>query len=138
QAPATSSTLWAEVPILNTRRHTRARRGLLRALGGMVLAGAALGRGMRPALAADEVARLVDSLAGAGSYKVRLEAASVLTRFKDPRVLPALAHAAANDSNPLVRTVVLRLLARNPGGDATEDRARAAIRRALNDRAPEV
>jgi hypothetical protein len=97
-----------------------------------------LGPALRPVLASDDIRRLVDALAGASSYKVRLEAAYVLARQKDSRVLPALAHAVTSDPNPLVRSVVLRLLAKNPGGDATDDRARAAIRRALNDSQPEV
>jgi hypothetical protein len=103
-----------------------------------MLVGAGLARAPRPALAADEVRRLVDALAGASSYKVRLEAAGLLARSKDSRVLPALAHAAVSDPNPLVRGVVLRLLAKNPGGDANSDRARAAIKRALNDPQAEV
>jgi hypothetical protein len=91
-----------------------------------------------PAFAADEVSSLVGALAGASSFKVRLDAAGVLARLKDPRVLPALAHAASADESPVVRVVALRLLAKNPGGDATVERARSAIRRGLNDPRTEV
>ena len=94
--------------------------------------------GLRALAAADAVARLVDDLQVARSFKVRLQAAAVLARMKDPRVMPALARAAGADASPLVRVFVVKLLATNPGGDPSADRARAALRRALADSNAEV
>jgi HEAT repeat protein len=89
-------------------------------------------------LAPDPVGKLVDTLGGAESYKVRLQAAAVLARMSDPRVVGALGRAALGDPQPLVRAFSLKLLGGNPGGDATDDRARAVILRAANDRSPAV
>jgi hypothetical protein len=139
----TSFTDRVEVPTLSTRPHTVVARGrwlCALAFAGVVLLSVGIGSfgDARPAFAADEVGTLVATLTGSSSFKVRLDAAGVLARMKDPRVLPALAHAANADESPVVRVVALRLLAKNPGGDVTVERARTAIRRGLNDPRTEV
>lgn len=82
----------------------------------------------------EAVGKLVDLLANAPSYKVRIEAAALLARVREPRAYQALGRAAVADREPSVRIVALKLLARNPGGDATSaQQARQAIGRALGD-----
>jgi hypothetical protein len=83
---------------------------------------------------ADALGRLSDSIEGSRSYKVRIQAASLLTRFKDPRVLEVLARLAASDPEPMVRAFAMKLLARNPGGDPQGKRAREVLTRGLEDR----
>jgi hypothetical protein len=107
-------------------------------LAALALVGACLVGRVNAAFAADEVGRLVETLHSADSFKVRLQAAAVLARFKDPRVVGALGRAAMFDQNRSVRMLALRLLARNPGGDPSPERARSAIRRALVDEDPQV
>jgi hypothetical protein len=62
----------------------------------------------------------------------------VLAKLKDPRVMGALGRAASDDSRPEVRVYVLKLVARNPGGDSTDQRARAVLGKALSDPSPQV
>jgi hypothetical protein len=77
----------------------------------------------------------VEALAGARNFKVRVHAASLLARLKDPRTPPALMRAAGGDPHPVVRGVALRLLARVSRGDPTTAReSEWAIRRGLADR----
>lgn len=88
---------------------------------------------------ADGVDRLVDALTTSRSFKVRVQAASLLARSKEPRAYQALGRAAVNDPHPAVRSTAVRLLGRNPGGDATgAQQARLALGRALADRDPGV
>ena len=87
---------------------------------------------------ADQVDKLVAILRGARAYKVRLQAATVLAKLDDPRVVPALGRTATGDRHPFVRIFALRLLARGPGGDSDLAGARAQIRRALQDRRSDV
>jgi hypothetical protein len=85
------------------------------------------------------VSRLVEALSGARNFKIRVHAASLLARLKDPRALPALMAAAGSDPHPVVRGVALRLLARMTRGDtAASQQAEGAIRRADGDRDPMV
>src|SRR5262249_16251534 len=83
-------------------------------------------------------ARLSENLAGARSYKVRIHAAYLIARTKDPRALQALARAATSDPEALVRAFALRLLAKNPGGDPHPKVARAACQQARSDPSPSV
>src|SRR5437879_4718529 len=92
----------------------RRRDWLCRALAGA----AALFFGAHPAWAgADAVSKLSDALAGSRSFKVRVQAASLLARMKGPRAVQALARAATADPQPLVRVLCLRLLAKNAATD---------------------
>ena len=88
--------------------------------------------------AADEVARVIESLRRARSFKVRVQAATVLARMKDRRVVPELGRAATSDRHFTVRMVALGLLARAPGRGVDPDTVRALIRRGLQDRRSEV
>ena len=110
----------------------QARRLVLRlGVGALVLG---LGR---PAFA-DEVGRLVQTLGGAPSYKVRVQAAAVLARMTDPRIAGALGRAATADAHKVVRAFAAGLLGKNPGGDPRDDRARTALIRAKIDAHPDV
>ncbi len=91
----------------------------------------------RPAFA-DQVGRLVDALGGSPSYKVRVQAAAVLSRMIDPRIAGALGRAATVDPHKVVRAFAAGLLGRNAGGDTRDDRARAALMRARIDANPDV
>jgi len=109
------------------------RRRLLCLLRGLPAVAAA---SLWPALAsaADTVARLVDALEGARSYKVRVQAATLLGRLRDPRVAEALSRAAASDSHSTVRVVALKLLARGAAAQRLPfGVARQALNRALKD-----
>jgi hypothetical protein len=117
------------------------RRQLL----GVVSAMFASATGVLRALAArsprapQAIGQLVEALAGARNYKVRIQAAALLARLSDPRAFQALGRAAATDRHSLVRSFVVRTLARNPGGDAVSaQQARLIIGRAMADRDPGV
>jgi hypothetical protein len=88
--------------------------------------------------AADDIARVIENLRTGRSFKVRIQAATVLARLRDRRVVAELGRAAVNDRVPTVRTYVLRLLASAPGGEVDDEGARTAIKRALSDRRAEV
>lgn len=81
----------------------------------------------------DAVARLADNLVTGHSYKVRLQAAALLAGTRDARALAALGRAAEADPEPLVRSFVVELLAKNPGGDPGGVQARAVLLRARSD-----
>jgi HEAT repeats len=113
------------------------RRGVLRALRAAALGGPLLW--MAVARAADTVARLIEALGSARSFKVRIHAANLLARLEDPRRLGALMQSAAQDPHPAVRGIVVRLLARVARRDPeAARRARPAIARGLADREPFV
>lgn len=99
-----------------------------------------LGRGVTPALAGPEaVSKLIDTLANARSFKVRVQAATVLARMKDPRAPQALARASASDPHPIVRVLSLRLLAKSAANDKSlSPQVRVTLNRALDDRDPGV
>jgi hypothetical protein len=85
-------------------------------------------------VAADTAGRLVDALDNARSYKVRVQAATLLARLRDPRVAEALARAAASDPHTTVRVVTLKLLARGAAaGRLPMSVARQTLNRALQD-----
>jgi hypothetical protein len=88
--------------------------------------------------AADDVREAIDNLRYGRTFKVRIQAASVLARMHDRRVVPELGRAARADRHPSVRIYVLRLLAHAPGGEADDEGARTAIKGALADRRAEV
>jgi hypothetical protein len=97
-------------------------------------AGAAASWPGRWLLAADQVARLIDALEGARSFKVRVQAAVLLARLRDPRAVEALIRASASDSVAIVRAVALRQLVKSALADrAPLAAARQAARRALGD-----
>lgn|SRR6185436_8363078 len=109
------------------------RRGLLCLLRGLVVAGAGWFP-WRLLMAADAVARLVDALYGARSFKVRVQAAVLLARLRDPRASEALSRASASDPVPIVRAVALRHLAKSALADkAALQTARQALNRGLAD-----
>lgn len=82
--------------------------------------------------------RLVHELHNARSFKVRAQAASLLARVEDARVVPALALALSSDKDDVVRAMVARLLGGNPGRDPQGLQARAALNRAATDRSSKV
>jgi hypothetical protein len=86
----------------------------------------------------DDVGRVIEALRYGRSFKVRIQAAAALARFRDRRVVPELGRAAESDRNPVVRIYALRALAKAPGGEVDDAGARVAIRRALDDRRPDV
>jgi hypothetical protein len=88
--------------------------------------------------AGDDVARVIENLRAGRNVKVRIGAASVLARLHDRRVVPELGRAAVADRVPAVRIYVLRLLGNAPGGEADDEGARVAIKRALGDRRADV
>src|SRR5438045_7743784 len=88
------------------------RRRVLCLLRGLAAAGVALFP-LRPLFAADAVARLVDALDSSRSFKVRVQAAVLLARLRDPRAAEALSRAAASDPVAIVRAVAVRHLARS-------------------------
>jgi hypothetical protein len=120
-------------------RQGRHRRGLL-----IVAAAAALvvvvAAPLSSARAAgpDDVVRVIEALRNGRTFKVRIQAASALARFSDRRVVAELGRAADVDRNPNVRIYALRLLGKSPGGEPDDANARAAIKRALDDRRPDV
>jgi hypothetical protein len=87
------------------------------------------------AAAGDPVPKLLENLYGSRSFKVRVQAANLLGRIKDPRAFQGLVRAAGEDPHPAVRVVAVRILARRAGEG---DQARLAITRALGDRDPAV
>lgn len=105
---------------------------------GFVLVGAAVWLGGQRAWGQDTVASLAADLSGARSFKVRVQAAYLLSKLRDPRVLPALARALANDKDDVVREFVARLMANNPGADPTGRTARLALANALHDPSEKV
>jgi hypothetical protein len=85
-------------------------------------------------LAADQVGRLVDALVGARSFKVRVQAAVLLARLRDPRAVEALSQASASDPVAIVRAVALRQLVKSALADRSPLAvARQAAQRALAD-----
>jgi hypothetical protein len=62
---------------------------------------------------ADSVAKLVDALNASRSFKVRVQAASLLARLRDPRASEALVGASASDPEPVVRSLALKLLSKS-------------------------
>lgn len=113
------------------RRRLLALSRVLLALGLILPAGRAR--------AADAVDRLVAALGTSPSYKVRVQAAALLARIKEPRAFQALGRAATEDPHPLVRVTAIKLLGANPGGDMmSAQQARIAVGRALADRDPQV
>ena len=117
------------------------RRWLLGAAAGLCAAGL-----LAPAVAfaqggAGQVDKLVETLRTARGWKVRLQAATVLSKLHDQRVLPALGRAGVSDKHPTVRIMALRLLGKAPGGEPTAQQveaARAQVRRGLQDRRSDV
>src|SRR5687767_4456356 len=111
------------------------RRRLFALARGLLALAACLGSGLVLASVRREaVSRSVDLLANAPSYKVRTEAAALLARAREPRAYQALGRAAVSDRHPTVRMVALKVLGKNPGGDATSaQQARLAIGRAMSD-----
>ena len=99
---------------------------------------ALLAAGWQVAAAGDDVARVIENLRYGRNIKVRVQAASVLARLRDRRVVPELGRAATNDRQSAVRIYVLRLLANAPGGEGDDEGARTAIKRALSDRRGDV
>jgi hypothetical protein len=88
----------------------------------------------RRLLAADQVGRLVDALENARSFKVRIQAAVLLARLRDPRAGEALSRSAAADPAAIVRAVALRQLLKSALGDRTPlATARLAAQRATSD-----
>jgi hypothetical protein len=88
----------------------------------------------RQLLAADQVARLVDALNGSRSFKVRIQAAVLLARLRDPRAADALARASLSDPVAIVRATALRQLAESALADrAPRLTARLTVERALKD-----
>jgi hypothetical protein len=109
-----------------------ARRCLLRVAVALVLL---LADSAPWAQSSDAVGRLVDALTDARSFKVRVHAATLLARLRDPRAVPALMDAAEMDSHPAVRGTAVRLLSRVARNDTTIARqVRPVIGRALTDR----
>jgi hypothetical protein len=92
----------------------------------------------RRSWAADEVGRLVDVLDDARSFKVRVQAVTVLARLRDPRIAPALGRAANGDRHPYVRLYALRTLVKLTRDDPRNSRTRAVLERAQRDRRSEV
>lgn len=105
---------------------------------GLLLIAAAVWSGGPSAWAQDSVASLSEDLAGARSFKVRVQAAYLLGKLRDPRVLPALARALSGDKDDVVREFVAGVIANNPGGDPAGNNARIALVSALRDRSDKV
>lgn len=108
------------------------RRKLLLAGASVVLVGG------RSALAKDTVTQLAAELHHARSFKVRVQAAYVLAKLEDRRVLPALAKALDDDPEEVVREFAAKLIANNPGGDEGGHAARRALAKALHDPSAKV
>lgn len=94
--------------------------------------------GVSSAFAEETVARLAVELSTARSFKVRVQAAYLLAKLNDPRVLPALTHSLENDRDEVVREFAAKLVATNPGGDASGHTARMALAKALHDPSEKV
>jgi hypothetical protein len=107
----------------------------------LLLAGAIVVMGwgsVGSAIAEDTVAHLAAELSNARSFKVRVQAAYLLAKLEDPRVLPALAQALQSDRDDVVREFAAKLVANNPGGDASGHTARMALAKALHDPSEKV
>src|SRR5262245_46936080 len=91
------------------------------------------------ARSADAVAKLADALATSRSIKVRIQAALLLSRLRDPRAVQSLGRAATSDPDAVVRGFVVSLLGRNPGGTAQSAlQTRLVLERALTDQESSV
>jgi len=109
------------------------RRRLLCLLRGLA-AGAAASLWSPSPSWADTVSRLAEALNGARSYKVRVQAATLLGRMRDPRAIEALSRAAASDPHTTVRVVALKLLGRGAlAGRIPFQLVRQILNRSLKD-----
>src|SRR3954451_15931003 len=85
-------------------------------------------------VSADAVGKLVDALGSSHSFKVRVQAAALLGRMREPRAGQALVRASAADPSPAVRGLALKLLAKSALADRVPvPVARQAMSRALED-----
>jgi hypothetical protein len=89
--------------------------------------------GVGSAQAEDKVAQLAAELSTSRSFKVRVQAAFLLSKMHDARVLSTLATALQADREIVVRELVAKLVATNPGGDESGHFARVALAKALHD-----
>ena len=88
--------------------------------------------------AADEVGRLIDVLGEARSFKVRVQAITVLARLRDSRIAPALGRSALSDRHNYVRLYALRTLVKLTRDEPVNERTRSVVQRAQRDRRSEV
>jgi hypothetical protein len=88
--------------------------------------------------AADEVGRLLAVLGDARSFKVRVQAITVLSRLRDSRIAPALGRSATSDRHNYVRLYALRTLAKYTRDDPADERTRNVLQRAQRDRRSEI
>jgi hypothetical protein len=88
--------------------------------------------------AADEVGRLIDVLGEARSFKVRVQAITVLARLRDSRIAPALGRSALSDRHNYVRLYALRTLVKVTRDEPVNERTRSVLQRAQRDRRSEV
>jgi HEAT repeats len=88
--------------------------------------------------AADEVGRLIDVLGEARSFKVRVQAITVLARLRDSRIAPALGRSALSDRHNYVRLYALRTLVKLTRDEPANERTRSVLQRAQRDRRSEV
>jgi hypothetical protein len=88
--------------------------------------------------AADEVGRLLVVLGDARSFKVRVQAITVLSRLRDSRIAPALGRSATSDRHNYVRLYALRTLAKYTRDDPADERTRGVLQRAQRDRRSEI
>ena len=88
--------------------------------------------------AADEVGRLIDVLGEARSFKVRVQAITVLARLRDSRIASALGRSALNDRHNYVRLYALRTLVKLTRDEPVNERTRSVLQRAQRDRRAEV
>lgn len=113
----------------------RGRLGLRRCLAALVVVSLCL----LPALAADTVAKLIDNLQNSRSYKVRVQAAALLSKLRDPRAAEALVRAADSDRHPTVRAVAAKQLAKSAAaGRVPVETARQTLTRVQRDPDPGV
>lgn len=110
-------------PLAGLSAHASRRSALL----GLILLAFA------PPASADTVAHLVRELGGAPSFKVRVQAASLLARVRDPRVLPALTRALASDHEEVVRAFVASVLGPLEVPPDQEASLKQALERAARD-----
>ena len=88
--------------------------------------------------AADEVGRLLAVLGDSRSFKVRVQAITVLSRLRDSRIAPALGRSAISDRHNYVRLYALRTLAKYTRDDPADERTRSVLHRAQRDRRSEI
>ncbi len=88
--------------------------------------------------AADEVGRLIDVLGEARSFKVRVQAITVLARLRDSRIASALGRSALSDRHNYVRLYALRTLVKVTRDEPVNERTRSVLQRAQRDRRAEV